>query len=371
MKIQNLSLKLINGLSRKKPPEAFSLKPLKLMVTLWPSFDHFSKFAYDDRLFGIRLNSAMINNPELNKALKELTKFGTTVPLYFDAKARQPRVSWIDNTVKDHLEMMLNHPISADTPTMVLFKAGADAAELARLEEDGQLLIFNGGPDYQVYPGESIHILDDSFEIKGPLFTDQEKEKLEKVRLAGFKNYFLSYVECQRDIDEFRELIGKDALIMLKIESRRGMDFVANEFKKSDDLVLVAARGDLYIELEWKHQIVKALELIIQKDPDACVASRLLLSVVSKHRNRKIDEALRPIRSDAFKQADTERKVETVLMSIVNRDIPSCADFCELAWLYDLGYRNMMLCDELCLYDYLLDTAVAAFDAFRQDREKK
>ena len=39
----------------------------------------------------------------------------------------------------------------------------------------------------------------------------------------------------------------------------------------------------------------------------------------------------------------------------------------ELAWLYDIGYRSMMLCDELCLKDELLELAVSAFDAFRTD----
>lgn len=30
----------------------------------------------------------------------------------------------------------------------------------------------------------------------------------------------------------------------------------------------------------------------------------------------------------------------------------------------------MMLCDELCLNEDLLDLAVSAFDAFREDREE-
>ena len=355
----------------KTAPEAFSFKKLKLMVTLWPSFEHFYKFAFDDRLSGIRLNSAMINNPELDKALEDIKKYEPTVPLYFDAKARQPRVSWVDNTGKDHLEMRLNHPISAKTPTTVLFKAGADSAELLRLEEEGKKLIFKSGPDFRVYPGESIHLLDNSFQILGPLFTDAEKEKLVKVRRAGFKNYFLSYVEQQKDIDEFRELVGNDSKIMLKIESKKGMNFVANEFKKSDTLVLVAARGDLFIELDRKHQIIKALELIIKKDSDACVASRLMLSVVSKHRNRKIYDAIKLLRSNDFKTMDPERKIEGTLMSLISHDYPSASDFSEVAWFYSLGYRNMMLCDELCLYDYLLDTAVGSFDAFREDREEK
>lgn len=360
--------KIIPGLSKNKGAVLF--KPLKLMVTLWPSFPHFTKFANDGRLAGIRLNSAMINNPELEKELKSLASFGPTVPLWFDAKGRQARVKWVDTENAKNLDLRLNHPVSVKTPVRVLFKAGADSAILERLEEDGQRLIFRGGPAYMVYPGESLHILHPTLQIKGSLFTDEEKAKLEKTRAAGFKNYFLSYVECQKDIDEFRELVGRDTLVMLKIENQKGLDFVAKEFRKSDDLILVAARGDLYIELEWPHHMLRALELIIQKDPEACVASRLFLSVVNDLRNKKVIEALKLVRSDIFKEADKDRLVETVLLSLINRDIPSCADFCEVAWLYGLGYRNMMLCDELCLREDLLDLAIGAFDAFRSDREK-
>ena len=363
--------RFFHGPSRNKTPGAVFLKPLKLMVTLWPSFPHFQKFANDERLGGIRLNSAMISNPELEKELKAISgPAGLTIPLFFDAKGRQLRVTWVDSGNTNNLDLRLNHPIAVKTPIKVLFKAGADSAVLEKLEENGQRLVFRSGPAYMVYPGESLHILNPSLKIRGPLFTDEEKAKLEKVRVAGFTRYFLSYVEHSRDIDEFRELVGKDVVIMLKIENQRGLDFVANNFRKSDNLILVAARGDLYIELEWPHKIIRALEMIIEKDPEACVGSRILLSAISDLRNRKVIEAIKMIRSGAFKEADPSRTVETTLLSLINRDIPSCADFCELAWLYALGYRNMMLCDELCLREDLLDIAIGAFDAFRNDRER-
>lgn len=358
--------KLQRLLDRSLRKQAVSLKPLQLMITLWPSFLHFAKFANDKRLSGIRLNSAMINNPELKKELEALSSFGPTVPLYFDAKGRQPRVAWVDMENKNNLDLRLNHTISVRTPTRVLFKAGADSAVLEKLEEGGQRLVFRGGPAYMVHPGESIHILNPSFHTGNDIFTDEEKDKLAQVRRAGFKNYFLSYVECQRDIDQFRELVGKDTLIMLKIENQKGLDFVANHFKKADSLVLVAARGDLYIELKWPHQILEALKLIIDKDSEACVGSRIFLSVVNESRNQKIQEAIKLIRSIDLNGADPKKIIEGTLLSLINRDIPSCADFCELAWLHDIGYRNMMLCDELCLREDLLDNAIGAFDAFRQ-----
>lgn len=164
--------------------------------------------------------------------------------------------------------------------------------------------------------------------IMGEMFTDEEKEKINKVRRAGFYRYYLSYVSDQRYVDEFKELVGPDAEIKLKIEDKKGLEFVAREFVKSDKVSLIAARGDLYVEIDRPHEIMAALKLIIAKDPRACVGSRIMLS-------------------------------------IVDEPVPACADFLELAWLYDSGYREMMLCDEICLKEDLLTPAVNAFDSFR------
>lgn len=131
----------------------------------------------------------------------------------------------------------------------------------------------------------------------------------------------------------FLELVGKDAEVWLKIENKRGLEFVIGKFTKQPNLKLVAARGDLYVEIDRPHQILSALKMIIEKDPEACVGSRILLSVV-------------------------------------HEPIPSCADFTELAWLYDIGYRNMLLCDELCLKGDLLATAVNAFGSFAAEYVK-
>jgi pyruvate kinase len=147
-------------------------------------------------------------------------------------------------------------------------------------------------------------------------------------------------VEESRDVDQLLELVGKDAEVWLKIETERGLQYVAEKFQKRDNLVLVAARGDLYVEIARPHDIMAALKLIVGKDPMACAASRIFLSVVPN-----------PLR-------DADKNVRPA-------EVPSCADFLELAWLRDIGYRRMMLCDELCLNENLLAAAVNAFGSFK------
>ncbi len=300
-----------------------------LLATLWPSFPHYERFVQDGRLSGIRLNSAMMSNPELDKELGVIRdmKDRQKVDLYFDVKARQPRViEVLDND--DHLDLRLNHAVEVSDCSVVIFKGGVDHAVLDHLEEGGRRLVFKGGPRYKVKVGESLYLRDPNLRILGDLFTPEEKLKIAKCRKAGFKKWFLSYVEQQSDIDEFLELAGQDSEVWLKIESMPGLEFVHSQFKKKDNLILVAARGDLYVEIDRPHRIAQALKLIVDKDPEACAASRLLLS-------------------------------------IVEGPVPSCADFLEMQWLFDVGYRRFMLCDELCLKGDLLGTAVNAFDSFR------
>lgn len=322
----------------KKPPYVIPSRyvnywprrvPLNLMVTLWPSFPHFKRFAYDYRLSGIRLNSAMISVDELDKELELVKQFKDPVPLYFDFKARQLRVTKVE-TVGPNLEIELNHEISVETPTVVLFKAGADVALLNKI--DGKRLVFDGGPQWNVKPGESLHIRHPSLRVMGDIFTAAEKQKIEKVVKAGFSRYFLSYVEDWAEVEELRKWIGNDAHLILKIESKKGLDFVATKFKDCPALMantnLMAARGDLYVEVDKPHDILSALRLIVKRDPKAYMGSRFLLSMV-------------------------------------NNEVPELSDMADMAWCYDLGYRNMMLCDELCLKEELLSRAVNAMVAFK------
>ena len=299
---------------------------LDLLVTLQPNFQHFPRFAKDNRLSGIRLNNPHWTVEELKSELAHAAALKASVPLYFDVKGWQLRVIETHHNDK-YLDITLNHPIQVKTPTPVIFKAGADGALLERVEEGGRRLIFRGGPKNLVYPGESLQIRDPSLRVLGEQFTSNEVEKIEVARKAGINRYFLSYVQSQSDVDRFQELVGKDAEVLLKIENEHGLTFVRNSFKKRPNQRLVAARGDLYVEISRPHKIMEALQLIINKDPEACVGSRLMLSVI-------------------------------------HEPVPSCADFLEMAWLYDVGYRSMLLCDELCLKEDLLATAINACSSF-------
>ncbi len=310
-----------------------------LHVTLWPAFPHFPKFADNSRVQGIRLNSAMMAASEIDDNFVKLSK-EATVPLWFDVKGMQMRIKEVVcDHHHDHLEFILNRPVRCKTPCGVYFKGGEDCGKLLEIKDGGTHFIFEGGPKYEVRAGESIHILDPNLYVGGDPLLDYELEKIEKIKKLGFTRWYLSYVYAQRHVDAFREVIGEDAELILKIENLRGLEYVERDYRSPDNTHLAAARGDLYVEVERPHHILKATKMIVQKDPGAYVGSRMLLSVIKK----MPDGTLAP------------------------NYVPSCADLNELAWLYDIGYRNFLLCDELCLKDNLLSTAVNVFEAFRTD----
>jgi len=335
------------------------MENIKLMATLWPTFPHFEEFANDTRLSGVRLNSAMVKVDDIRDLLQVSKDLNCQVPLYFDIKGNQLRVIE-DYSDDDHLEVEINHPIDVRTPTPVVFKAGEDVAELKEVKNQTRL-IFEGGPQYLVFPNESLHIRDPSLRVYGPTFLEHEIAKIEKAKQAGFDRFYLSYVQSQRDVDEFREFVG-DAEVVLKIEDEKGLKYVANEYKKQDNTWLLAARGDLFVEVNRPHQVTEAVKLIIDKDPEAGVGSRILLSLINK-------EYYNPIDSDGKLELGKDGK-PIILHRIMLNPVPSCADISDIAWLYDIGYRKMMLCDEICLEGDLLSTALNVLEELIQDYKK-
>jgi len=301
-------------------------------VTLWPAFDHFPRFASDPRLQGIRLNSAMMHASEINDDFEKRAS-NATVPLWFDIKGMQLRIKEVISDPADpswdHLEFILNRPIKTKTPFVVEFKAGEDRAECIEIRNGTHFIFRHGGPRNEVRAGESIHIRQ-PHEVGGEVFLDYELEKIQKIVSLGFTRFYLSYVYHWDHVRQFRELIGSSADLILKIENQDGLEWATKEYKPTPRTNLAAARGDLYVEVDYPHQIMKAVKSVIEVDPGAFVGSRMLLSMV-------------------------------------NSKTPSCADFSDLAWLYDIGYRNFLLCDELCLKPDLLGRSVSAFNAFREE----
>ena len=125
-------------------------------------------------------------------------------------------------------------------------------------------------------------------------------------------------IEQDADVVLGYRKLNKEMPFILKFGNwfiNKTINFLCSSKKKSElpeHGRLMAARGDLFAELEKPHKIIKAMEQIITKDPQAIAASRILGSFSQSYE-------------------------------------PSCADISDVDSLIRMGYRTLMLGDDVCM----------------------
>jgi pyruvate kinase len=275
---------------------------VEALVTVPPYADFVAEVAAHPLVAGLRLNTVMPLKGPPGEALERLSGHGR--PLWVDLKGRQLRS--VGAAIPPFTEVRLSHRIKLETPADVFFNDGREHARAVAV--DGDRLILEDGPRRFVGPGESITVLHPSLEIEGTL-TETDRAYLEAMKGLGLRQVMLSFVELPEDVAEVKALLP-DAEVMLKIESRRGLDFARRHGAEHGRLM--AARGDLYVEVLRPHAVVGALRSIIAADPRAVVASRLF-------------------------------------PSLAHHPVPEATEIGDVAFLLALGYRSFLFGDEVCL----------------------
>lgn len=273
---------------------------LRAIVTVPPHARFLEEVAAHPLVSALRLNTVMPVVGSLEATLERLAGLGK--PLFVDLKGRQLRVK--EACVPPFTEVRLTHEIRVRTPCRAYFSDGRESARV--LEVEGDRLILEDSPRRVVGPGESLNIPDPSLEVSGVL-TPRDEEYVRAARAVGVHDFLLSFVESPSDLAALRAL-DRDARIVAKIESRKGLaKALEGAFSGAR---LMAARGDLYVELA-PHELPRALAALIARDEDAILASRLFPSLAS-----------------GFE--------------------PAAQDVTDAAYALHLGYRTLMLGDEVC-----------------------
>ncbi len=288
----------------------------RVIVTVPPYAAFLEEVAQHPVVGGLRLNTVMPLHTSPAEVLGRLSGLGQ--PLWVDLKGRQLRT--VGMAVPPYTEVHLSHAIRVHTPVEVFFNDGLEHALLVGV--DGSRLILQDGPRRLVGPGESVNIVHSSLEVLGTL-TETDRAYLAAMRELGLKQVMLSYVESAEDAAEVRRLLP-EAELLLKIESQRGLRYVRHHGRGADHLM--AARGDLYVEVLRPHYIIGALRDILRADTQAVAASR-------------------------------------IFESLVDHPVPSSADIGDVAFLLELGYRTFMLGDALCLRRETILEALNLFEA--------
>ena len=286
------------------------------IVTVHPYAPFLKEVAKHPLVSGLRLNTAMAIKEPFENLLKRLQDLGK--PLWVDLKARQLRT--VGYWEPPYTEVKVSHPVSVRTPVTAYFGNGEEQVTLVAVDRDR--LFFLDGPERVVGPGESINIVEPSLNIEGFL-TETDLAYINAAKRIGLHNYMLSFVESSSDINTLLQYDPK-ATIVAKIESQKGLTYVRTAY--TGEARLMAARGDLYIEVSRPHQILDALETIVKKDQHAIAASRIFPSLA--------------------KSAE-----------------PSCQDIMDVSCLLKMGYKTIMLGDELCMKKEAVLGALHLLDA--------
>ena len=270
----------------------------------------------------LRYNTVMPLDVDIPAAVSQLQEASGPKPLWLDLKTRQLRITRYAYLPYDYVE--LSHKIRVNLPAKIHFKDCV--SEISQIV-DGNKLILSERPLRVVGAGEPVNIQDPSLEIEGFL-TDKDCAFIDAARKCGLHRYMLSFVEKNSDIEELRSL-DPDAVIMAKIESPWGLDFVRDCYPGSlQEVRLMAARDDLYINMgDNKVDILNALSLILQKDPQATVASR-------------------------------------IFTSLMDHEDVSMGDISDFHMLHMMGYTSFMLSDEICRIREVFRKVIRTYDSY-------
>jgi pyruvate kinase len=267
-----------------------------------------------------------------------LTKFKDNIypkDIWIDLKCRELRLDKTTEISNNNKILEINHKLEVNTPTIMYFNEGNDFLQIDKVLNGNKLQLYlpdSIPEDFKVIfgAGASFNIPDPSLVVKDYL-TDRDRTFIELGKSLDLHNYVLSFVEQKSDIVSLLEL-DSEANMLAKIESLNGLNFVKTDFEEFKDQVrLIAARGDLYIELERPHQILNALKTIIEVDETAIVASRLLQSTIS------------------------------------HQKLPYCSDLCDMGFLLKLGYKAFLLGDYVCENEVALKSALGIMEVIYQE----
>ena len=275
---------------------------IQAIVTAPPYAPFLDEVAAHPLVCGLRLNTVMPLREGPGEALDRLSALGQ--PLWVDLKGRQLRV--VGAAIPPYTDVRLSHPVRVRTPVDAFFSDGRECVRIVAV--DGDRIILADGPRRLVGPGESVNIVHPSLEIDGTL-TETDRAYLAAMKERELDRIMLSYVEQPADVDEVQRVLP-GAQVMLKIETQRGLDYARQHGARQGQLM--AARGDLYVEVLQPHRVLGALRDVIAADPQAVVASR-------------------------------------ILDSLAYDPVPESADISDVAYLIALGYRTFMLGDAICL----------------------
>lgn len=243
-------------------------------------------------LFRINLSHTPLDR--VAETIRTIQSF-STVPVCLDTEGAQVRTG----TMEENIEVRDRQHVTLTPQTIVgngdrftltppsVFEE-LDANTLVGVDFDGVVLLVlqkNGdGVDTVVLNGGRVGSNKAVTVDPAPLLPPLSEKDVEAIRIGrelGVKHFALSFANSAEDVLKLRELVGPDATIMSKIESKRGVRNIDEILAVSDEILI--DRGDLSREVPLENLpfLQKAIirKANIAKTP-VNVATNLLESMI-------------------------------------------------------------------------------------------
>jgi len=269
----------------------------KVLVTLGPSSlsEDIVKKMTVEGVFLFRINLSHTNVNDVEGIIQKIQSW-TDVPVCLDSEGAQVRNQNMVNesvffklgtTVKIHKNKVVGDCENISfTPESVFPQLKEN--DLIRVDfNSASLRVTTIGKEYlearvenEGYVG-SNKAADLDRRLNLAAVTEKDKKAFEIGLKHGVNSYSLSFTNCANDVDEVREIIGKDSTLISKIESINGVLNLGEILPKVDQILI--DRGDLSREVEIE-KIPFIQRRIISyarsKDVPVFVATNLLESMI-------------------------------------------------------------------------------------------
>ncbi|MFX0099770.1 MAG: pyruvate kinase [Candidatus Hodarchaeota archaeon] len=310
---------------------------MEVFLTIPPDSAFIEAISTLSMVKGFRFNTGLELPGEKEGHLAEYKRQIGDKDLWIDLKCRELKVLNRTELTLRQSVLEINQPIDAKPPFSLYYNEAKNYVEVEKIIEGNKLQVFfppSTPDDFKITFGKGASLNIPEARIIGGYLTERDKEYIRAGRSLGIHTYCLSFVENKSDIEQVLEL-DPDARIIAKIETPRGLNFIKTDYASVKDRVrLMAARGDLYVEIDRPHKILSALKMIIELDDNAIAASRLLQSVLNPNQ------------------------------------LPNCAELSDVALLLKLGYKAFLFGDYVCEDEDALKSAIGILMAIEEQHKR-
>ncbi len=321
------------------------MKCTKILATLGPSTSspEIIKQLIESGVNAVRVNMSHGSKEQWKEFVSKVRAISVDVPIVMDTRGPEHRMLNVQGEIRlspnspfTFSQLPRNdmpyasHPVRALAGQLILLDDGAIPATIVNITDD--LVTIKTLADEILTDRRKITIPGSHQEL--PVLSEKDKQDLTFCRELKIDAIALSFTQSAKDIEECREIVGRDVLIIAKIENRTAVDHI-EEIVSAADGVMVA-RGDLGAEIPLEE-----------------------VPLVQKHIIRKCNEAGKPA-----------IVATQMLESMTNANTPTRAEVSDVANAILDGADCVMLSGETARGKYPVETVrTMAQIAQRADKE--